>query len=127
MLWDRNLQCVNCPLNDKQLVSHFLASVSVLSENTLQNLSDSDMVGINIQNRVNEISKTIGISFRRKNQLEGEVIWSVFERVSQSTSRFNALKKFNVTVHSVSMTVGLDCARADRSQSWNTPGELSQR
>jgi hypothetical protein len=34
-------------------VSHFLASVNDLFEHALQNLSDSDMVGITTQNRVN--------------------------------------------------------------------------
>ena len=33
------------------------------------------------------------------------MIWSVFEKVSQSNSRFNALDTFVVTVHSVTMTV----------------------
>jgi len=39
------------------------------------------MVGITIQNQVNQNDKAIGISFRRKDQLSGEVIWSVFEKV----------------------------------------------
>ena len=59
-------------------VSHFLVSVNDLFEHALQNLSDSDMVGITIQNRVNHNDKPIGISFRHKDQLAGDVIWSVF-------------------------------------------------
>jgi len=50
--------------------------------------------------------KTIGISFRRKDQLSREVIWSVFEIVSQSNARFNALDTLVVIVHSVMMPVG---------------------
>ena len=38
--------------------------------------------------------------------MSGEVIWSVFEKVSQSNSRFNALDTLVVTVHSVKMPVG---------------------
>ena len=34
------------------------------------------------------------------------MIWSVFKKVSQSNSRFNALDKLLVTVHSVKMPVG---------------------
>jgi len=41
------------------------------------------MVGIRIQNRVNQNDKPIGISFRRKGQLAGDVIQSIFEKVSQ--------------------------------------------
>ena len=64
------------------------------------------MVGINIQNQVNQKYKPVGISFRRKDQLSGVVIWSVFEKGSQSNSRFNALDTLVVTVHSVKMPVG---------------------
>ena len=71
-------------------VSHFLASVNDLFQHALQGASDSDMVGITIQNGINQNDKPIGISFRRKDQLFGDVIWSVFEKVSQSNSRFNA-------------------------------------
>ena len=38
--------------------------------------------------------------------MSGEVIWSVFKKVSQSNSRFNALDTLVVTVHSVKMPVG---------------------
>ena len=78
-----------------------------LFEYALQDVSDSDMVGITIQNRVNQNDKSIGISFRRNDQLSGEVIWIVFEKVSQSNSRFNALDTLVVTVHSVKMPLGL--------------------
>ena len=87
-------------------VGYFLASVNELFEYALHYVSDSDMVGITIQNRVNLNDKAIGISFRRKDQLSGEVIWSVFEKVSQSNARFNALDTLVVTVYSVKMPVG---------------------
>jgi len=64
------------------------------------------MVGITIQNQVNQNVKRIGIRFRRKDQISGSVIWSVFERVSQSNSRFIALDTLVVTVHSVKMPLG---------------------
>jgi len=64
------------------------------------------MVCITIQNRVNQKDKAIGISFRRKDQLAGVVIWSVYERVSKSNSRFNALDMLVVIVLTVRMPVG---------------------
>jgi len=79
--------------------------VNELFEYALQDESDSDMVGITIQNQVNQNDKPNGISFRRKHQLSGEVNWSFFEKVSQSISRFNALDTHVVTVHSVKMPV----------------------
>jgi len=86
-------------------VGHFLASVNELFEYALQDVSDDDMVGIIIQNQVNQNDKAIDISLMRKDQLSGEVICSVFEKVSQSNARFNALGTLVVTVHSVKMPV----------------------
>jgi len=40
------------------------------------------MVGLTIRNEVNMQDKAIGISFRRKDQLSDEVIWSVFNKVA---------------------------------------------
>jgi len=80
--------------------------VNKLFESVLSDVGDSDMVGIAIENQVNQNDKPIGISFRRKDQLSGDVVWSVFERVSQSNSRFNALDTLVVTVHSVKMPGG---------------------
>jgi hypothetical protein len=64
------------------------------------------MVGVTISNEVNEQDKPIGISFRRKDQLSEEVIWSMFEKVAQSNARFNALDRLIVVVHTVKMPVG---------------------
>jgi len=55
---------------------------------------------------VNQNDKPIGISFRLKNQISEYVNWSVFEKVSQSNSRFNALDTMVVTGHSARIPVG---------------------
>jgi hypothetical protein len=104
-------------------VNHFLTSVNDLLEYALRYVSESDMVGITIRNEVNENDKVIGLSFRRKDQLSGDVIWSVFEKVCKSNSRFNALDRLVVTVHSVKMpwrlvTVMLLRQWVGRSLSW---------
>jgi len=64
------------------------------------------MVGITISNEINVQDKAIRISFRRKDQITGDVICSVFEKVAQSNARFNALDKLVMTVHSVKMPIG---------------------
>jgi len=91
---------------DSNPMSHFLDSVTELFEYALRDLEDSDMIGITISNEVNVKDRAIGISFRRKDQITGDVIWSVFEKVTQSNARFNALDKLVVTVHSVRMPAG---------------------
>jgi hypothetical protein len=64
-------------------VSNFLASLNDLFRHALQNLSENAFVGITIQNRENQKDKPIGISFRRKDQVAGDVILSLIQKVSQ--------------------------------------------
>ena len=78
------------PLPDTDPITHFLVGMLDLFEYALGNCSESDMVGVTISNEVNEQDKPIGISFRRKDQLIEEEIWSMFEKVAQSNARFNA-------------------------------------
>jgi hypothetical protein len=91
---------------DTNPVSHFLTSVTDMIEYAVRNTRDSDMVGLTIRNTVNMQDRAIGISFRRRDQLSENVIWSVFEKMAQSNARFNALDSLIVDVHSVRMPVG---------------------
>ena len=87
-------------------MSHFQARVTELFEYALRDCQDSDMVGLTIRNEVNVQDKLIGFSFRRKDQISENVIWSVFEKVLQCNARFNAVKRLVVVVHWVAMPVG---------------------
>jgi len=69
-------------------------------------VGDAHVVGITIHNEVNQSYKPIDFSFRRKIQLSPDVIWSVFNKVSQSNARFNATDTLIVTFHSVTMPEG---------------------
>jgi len=94
------------PPDEWDPVSHFIASAISLCEYALQNCDDSDMIGISIRNEVNMRDKAIGISFRRKDQISTDVILNVWQKVTQSNSRFNALDKLVLEVHIVKMPVG---------------------
>ena len=60
---------------DSNPMSHFLDSVTELFDYALRDLEDSDMVGITISNEVEVKDRAIGISFRRRDQITGDVIW----------------------------------------------------
>lgn len=92
-VWTRLLP----PSDNRDTAGNFLASVNDLYEHTLQYVCDSEMVGITTQNHTKQSDKPIGISFRRKNQLSADAIWSVFGKVCQSNSRFYALDTLVVT------------------------------
>jgi len=58
-------------LENSDPVAHFLANVNDLFQEVLRDVDAADMVGITIQDHVNQNDKTIGISFRRKDKLSG--------------------------------------------------------
>jgi hypothetical protein len=91
---------------DLNAVDHFLASINELFEHVLQDVQNSDMVVVDIRNEVNQSDKSIGITFRRRDQISGDVIWSVLEKVTQLNSRFNALDTLTIEVHAVRMPAG---------------------
>ena len=62
------------PLDNSDPVAHFLAGVNDFFEHALRTVDDSDIVGMTILYQVNQSDKSIGISFRRKDQLSGDVI-----------------------------------------------------
>jgi hypothetical protein len=86
-------------------VDLFLASMNGLFEHALQGTADSDMFGVAIRNDLNQNDRALGISFRRRDQLSAEVIWSVFESVGQSNAKFNALDTPTIVVHRVGKPV----------------------
>ena len=86
-------------------IEHFIASMNNLFDHVLQDVGDGDMLGIAIHNESNQYDKAIGISFRRRDQLSVDAIWSVFENVTHSNARFNALDTLTVVVHSVKVPV----------------------
>jgi len=89
--------------DNQETITHFQASVNDLFDYALRNVDDSDMVGVTIHNEVKLLDKAIVISFRRKDQLSEEVIWSVFSKVAQSNARYNAMDRLIVVVQSVKM------------------------
>jgi hypothetical protein len=91
---------------DSNPMSHFLTSVSDLFEHALQNCDNSDMVAITISNEENVQDKAIRISFRSRDQITPNVIWSVFGKIAQSNARFNALDKLVLNIHYVKMPIG---------------------
>jgi hypothetical protein len=56
---------------------------------------------LTISNEENVQDNAIGISFRRRDQITPDVIWSVFGKVVQSDATVNALDKLILTDHSI--------------------------
>jgi hypothetical protein len=78
---------------------HFIESVDALFEYSLRDLEPSDMVEISLHNADNQQDRPIGLSFRRKDHISRDVLWSVFEKVTQSNARYQALDTLTFHVH----------------------------
>jgi hypothetical protein len=63
-------------------VNHIAASMNELFEHALKGAADSDNVEVAIRIDINQNDRAVGINFRRREQLSGDVIWSVFETVA---------------------------------------------
>ena len=79
--------------NSDAAIIHFQASLNNLFDYALRDVNESDMVGITISNENNLIDRPIGISFRRKDQLSSEVIWSVFSNLAQSNAQYKVMDR----------------------------------
>jgi hypothetical protein len=75
------------------------------------------MVGVSIYNADSLQDRPLGLSFRRRNQISREVLWSVFEKVTQSNADFEALDTLSFHVHSVRMPVGFGRTQTPRGRS----------
>jgi len=95
---------------------HFTDSVEALFEYSLRDLQLSDMVGISIHNADNQQDRPIGLSFRRRDQISQDILWSVFEKVTQSNARYQALDSLTFHVHSVGMPVGFGKAETSKGR-----------
>jgi len=92
--------------DNPEAITHFQASVDDFFVYALSNVGDSGRVGVTIHNVVNLLDKAISNSFRQKDQLSEEVIWSVFSNVAQATARYNTMDRLIVVAHSVKTPVG---------------------
>lgn len=59
-----------------------------LLEYILRELDSSGMVGISIPNADNEQERPIALNFRKRDEIWRDVLWSVFEKVKQSNTRY---------------------------------------
>ena len=103
------------PPASSTVVQHFTESVDALFEYSLRDLEPSDMVGISIHNADNQQDRPIGLSFRRRDQISRDFLWSVFDKVTQSNARYQALDNLTFHVHSVGMPVGFG-KKAEKSK-----------
>lgn len=70
---------------------HFANSVEEPFEYSLRDLDPSDMVGVSIHNADNQQNRPVWMSFRKRDQISRDVMWSVFDIVTQSNALFTLI------------------------------------
>jgi hypothetical protein len=74
------------------------------------------MAGIWIHNADSHQGRPIGLIFRRRGQISRAVLWSVFENVTQSNARYQALDILTFHLHSVKIPVGFGKAETSKGR-----------
>ena len=85
---------------------YFANSVDEVFEYSLRDIDPNYMVGISIHNADNQQDRPVRLMYRSWDQISRDELWSVFEKVSQSNARYQALDTLTFHVHSVKMPVG---------------------
>jgi len=70
---------------------------------------------LSIHNADNQQDRQTGLSYRRRVQISRDVLWSVFEKVTQSNARYQGLDTLTFHVFSFGMPVG-SCKKAESSK-----------
>ena len=65
-----------------------------------------DLVGLRIRNTDNVQDKVVVISFRRRDQLKPDVVWSVLGKVVQSNARFGLTDRLDIHLDHDRMPAG---------------------
>jgi len=74
-----------------------------LTNYLVDGVRDRDLVGLRIRNTDNVHDKVVGNSFRRRDQLKPDVVWSVLGKVVQSNARFGLSDRLEVHLDHVRM------------------------
>ena len=79
--------------------------ITALTHYLINEVADRDLVGVRIRNTENVQDKGVGISFRRRDQMEPDLIWAVFSKVIQSNDRFGLNGRLEVHLDHVIIPV----------------------
>jgi len=80
--------------------------ITSLTNYLVDEVRDRNLVRLKIRNTENVQVKVVGISFRRRDQLKPDVVWSVLGKVVQSNARFGLSDHLEVHLYNVRMPAG---------------------
>ena len=117
---------LTAPPSSTTAAQYFNESVDALFEYSLRDLQPSDMVGISIHNADNQQDRPMGLSYGRRDQISRDVLWILFDKVTQSNARYQALDTLTFHVHSVGIHVGFGKAETSKGIPLSTMAHLKR-
>src|SRR5215469_18125335 len=94
------------PGEEQEPVTYLKGCITALSNYLVDKVPDRDLAGLRIRNTENVEDKVVGISLRRRGQLNPDVVWSVLGKVIQSNARFALCDQLEVHLDHVRMPAG---------------------
>ena len=93
--------------NQERVPSAYLQEcITALTNYLVDEVADRDLVGVRIRKNENVQAKVVGISFRRREQLNPDIIWAVLCKVIQSNATFGLTDRLEVHLDHVRIPVG---------------------
>ena len=94
------------PGEEQEPTAYLKECITSLTNYLVDDVRDRDLVGLRIRNTENVQDKVVGISFRRREQLKPDVVWSILGKVVQSNARFGLSDRLEVHLDHVRMPAG---------------------
>ena len=94
------------PGEEQEPTAYFKEYITSLTNYLVDDVRDRDLVSLRIRNTENVRDKVVGISFRRRDQLKPDVVWSILGKVVQSNARFGLSDRLEVHLDHVRMPAG---------------------
>jgi hypothetical protein len=73
---------------EQEPAAYLKECITALTNYLVDEVADRDLVGLRIRNTENIQAKVVGISFRSRDQLKPDLIWSVLSKVIHNSARF---------------------------------------
>jgi hypothetical protein len=96
----------NSPGEEQEPILYLSRCITGLTDYSLDEVPDRDLVGLTIPNLENTMNKPVSISLRRRDQLKPDVVWDVLGKVIQSNAQFGLTDRIEVHVDHVRLPAG---------------------
>jgi hypothetical protein len=96
----------NSPAEEQEATLYLQEWITGLPNYVVDQVPHRDMVGFTIGNTENVKDKVVGVSLRRRDQLNPDLVWDVLGKVIQSNARVGLSDRLEIRLDHVRMPTG---------------------